>query len=126
MRNAYVMGNAYVKILLERRKKKMLRKKRIHRLTHVTYLGPMDSHKKTFVFKHDILNNKCVTQWMLKMTAQNLESNVTDCVARALPWLVCHTRTALLLVDSQQRHFLSDIFMQKQIVVFYFYLSFKH
>ena len=83
----------------------MLRKKRIHRLTHVTYLGPMDSHKKTFVFKHDILNNKCVTQWMLKMTAQNLESNVTDCVARVLPWLVCHTRTALLQVDSQQRHF---------------------
>ena len=53
------------------------------------------------------------------MTAQNLESNVTDCVARVLPWLVCHTRTALLLVDSQQRHFLSDIFMQKQIVFFY-------
>ena len=104
MRNAYVMGNAYVKILLESRKKKMLRKKRIHRLTHVTYLGPMDSRKKTFVFKHDILNNKCVTQWMLKMTAQNLESNVTD-------WLVCHTRTVLLLVDSQQRHFLSDIFV---------------
>ena len=39
------------------------------------------------------------------MTAQNLESNVTDCVAKVLPWLVCHTRTALLQVDSQQRHF---------------------
>ena len=33
------------------------------------------------------------------MITQNLESNVTYCGARVLPlpWLICHTRTALLI-----------------------------